>query len=855
MIRLKNVCKTYKSKKGTNTQVLKYISINFPEKGIVCITGKSGSGKSTLLNVIGGLDKYDSGDIIIEGKSTKKFTEKNFDDYRNTYIGFIFQEFNLLEEYSIGDNIKLSLKLQNKKVNKEEIEQVLNKVGLENIQNRKVNELSGGQKQRVSIARALIKNPKVILADEPTGNLDSNTSRQIWDILKDLSKDRLVIIVTHDIESSNKYADYEIKIKDGEIEENVNITDNESKNENIKFKSAKLPFLYNLKMSFEVISHKKISLLVTTLLIVFSIICFSIMLFGKKSDLNSKVYQLFANDGEDYVQIENYEDIKNKTAEYSILNNNYNEIKRVEINDSLKNQVERKTGIKFSKSWKQENDFTSFIYPPSSKSNLDLPVYYYAGSEAFPACFVDNTDAKIDNLIGENATNENEVVISSYLADLIIYNSCYAKDNLDKNTKEKIFSPKNYNELISKDLYVNFYNLAYLKIVGIYDVSNILSKEDFEQFKRNSMVELNWTNDTVILQNEMYKYIENFTIYMYVTPSCIEKINSKENNVKVINTKIQYNNNVYSNETIAYILDDADVYTNEGIKKIKNLNKNEVVISEYLLDRITDGKYFKDYDKNINYYESKEDYLKKYLRDNNVIGKKIKTNVSSNGVINQGDIINNEYIISGIIDDTETSIMYYNKDNIKSLMGKQLQCMALITKVNSVDQMKMILNFYPIDNAKVISSSTSINKVLNLSVIIYFIEYISKYGVIFFLLFTIFIFMNFINSSIKLRKKEIGILRALGCKSKDIIKMFLTESAIIMIISLIITYFTIPLIISAVNNFISYNLIIVKIDAITFDTQQMLIISFLMLAITIIANIIPIRKITKMKPVDIIFNK
>ena len=202
MIELKNVSKTYKSKKATNTTALNNISIKFPEKGLVFILGKSGSGKSTLLNVIGGLDKYDDGEVIINGKSTKDFKEKDFDAYRNTYMGFIFQEYYLLENYSIEQNIKLPLELQHKKVTEQAIKDALKQVDLEDISKRKTNELSGGQKQRVAIARALIKNPEIILADEPTGNLDTETGEQIWKILKNLSKDKLVIVVSHDDESA-----------------------------------------------------------------------------------------------------------------------------------------------------------------------------------------------------------------------------------------------------------------------------------------------------------------------------------------------------------------------------------------------------------------------------------------------------------------------------------------------------------------------------------------------------------------------------------------------------------------------------------------------------------------------------
>lgn len=289
MIELKNISKSYKSKKSTNTTALKDISLKFPEKGLVFILGKSGSGKSTLLNILGGLDKYDSGDLIINEKSTKNFSNKDFDAYRNTYIGFIFQDFNLLENYSIEKNISLSLELKNEKVDKTKIKETLKIVGLEGFEKRKTNELSGGQKQRVAIARALIKNPNVILADEPTGNLDSVTGKQIFEILKELSKEKLVVIVSHDNENAKKYADRIIELKDGLI-----ISDTEKEQENIqnteKFNliSAKLPFKYSLKMGLGNLIHKKVKLFFTILLTAFALTCLGVMISATSFDLTKE---------------------------------------------------------------------------------------------------------------------------------------------------------------------------------------------------------------------------------------------------------------------------------------------------------------------------------------------------------------------------------------------------------------------------------------------------------------------------------------------------------------------------------------------------------------------------------------
>ena len=217
MIEVRNLKKVYTPKKGVKVNALDDVSIRFPETGLVFILGKSGSGKSTLLNMIGGLDKVDSGEIIIKNKSSKDFSQADFDSYRNTYLGFIFQEYNILNEFTVGANIGLALELQGKKATNEKINEILRTVDLEGYAKRKPMQLSGGQKQRVAIARALVKDPEVILADEPTGALDSKTGIQVFDTLKQLAKTKLVIVVSHDREFAESYGDRVIELKDGKV--------------------------------------------------------------------------------------------------------------------------------------------------------------------------------------------------------------------------------------------------------------------------------------------------------------------------------------------------------------------------------------------------------------------------------------------------------------------------------------------------------------------------------------------------------------------------------------------------------------------------------------------------------------
>ena len=219
MLETKELVKIYKPKKGVPVTALNKISLKFPEKGMVFLLGKSGSGKSTLLNVLGGLDKYDGGEIIIKGVSSKNFRQQHFDSYRNTYVGFIFQEYNVLDEFSVGANIALAIELQGRRASDSEINDILKQVDLEGFGARKPNELSGGQKQRVAIARALVKKPEIIMADEPTGALDSKSGRQVMELFQKLNDEGVsVLMITHDPDIA-AHAKRVVMIRDGELQE------------------------------------------------------------------------------------------------------------------------------------------------------------------------------------------------------------------------------------------------------------------------------------------------------------------------------------------------------------------------------------------------------------------------------------------------------------------------------------------------------------------------------------------------------------------------------------------------------------------------------------------------------------
>lgn len=268
MLQLKNVFKNYYVDKKP-LKVLKDINITFPSQQFVTILGPSGCGKTTLLNLIGGLDQYTSGDLIIEGKSTKQFKDRDWDAYRNHRVGFVFQSYNLITHLTVLDNVELSLTLSgiSGKARTKKAKETLISVGLEPEMHKQINQLSGGQMQRVAIARALVNDPSIILADEPTGALDSQTSTQVMDIIKEISKTRLVIMVSHNEALAQHYSDRVIRMLDGVITSDSAKTENRTTEPTgqEKNKNTSMPFSMALKSSFKNIMTKKGRSIITSI--------------------------------------------------------------------------------------------------------------------------------------------------------------------------------------------------------------------------------------------------------------------------------------------------------------------------------------------------------------------------------------------------------------------------------------------------------------------------------------------------------------------------------------------------------------------------------------------------------------
>lgn len=273
-MRVEAIRKTYKIKNAQSIVALDGVSFDLPKNGMVFILGKSGSGKSTLLNIMSGLDKVDEGEIEFCGKDITKLTEKELSNYRNSCCGFVFQEYNLIPELDVGENIMLTLQLQGEKDTEQKVKEVLKQVDLVGYEKRKVTELSGGQKQRVAIARAIIKNPKIIFADEPTGALDEKTGRNIFDLLKEFSKDKLVVVVSHDRAFAERYGDRIIELADGKIVADNGTVEFPQEMKKEEWKKPKLPNKMAIKIGCSNFRYHPIRFLASILL---SVIAFTFL--------------------------------------------------------------------------------------------------------------------------------------------------------------------------------------------------------------------------------------------------------------------------------------------------------------------------------------------------------------------------------------------------------------------------------------------------------------------------------------------------------------------------------------------------------------------------------------------------
>lgn len=958
MLELKNVSKIYKTKSG-DVYALNSINLYFEETGLVFITGKSGSGKTTLLNCIGGLDNFTEGEIFIKEKSTKNFTKSDYDSYRNTYIGFVFQEYNLLDNLSIKKNISLATELQAIKNNEDKIKEILKKVDLEGVENRKPQELSGGQRQRVAIARALIKNPSIIIADEPTGALDSESGHQILSLLKKLSKEKLVIVVSHDLENANKFADRIINLKDGKIESDITINVDNNKNYNIledqdilsvkrganlkdadlkrikqavlngknltvsdsinttkqktiiktkkvydtssPFIKTHMSFIDTIKLGLNTLKTKPIRLVITILLcaIAFSIFgIFDALSIYNESRLTVNALSSTITNG---INISSF--IKEDN------NNTYD----INVNESLLNTLEKQTKYDFKGVYNSYYVGTSIPSELNNNNAYTISKYYYykslRGVVEFNEADLNNYNF---NLVDGRLPNDfNEMAISEYFANCMV-NWWYTY----KNQNNESITIKNINQIINTEnpltltIGTTGHKVSY-KIVGIINTGKISKKFD-------SLLD-NFENGSTLDQNEFFNYINNgFYLFGFVKPGFVD------NAIKKYNTLTKYVNKAYAyqfsttlsvDQSPAITANIDNFYNFNDLQNLSNsnyvfINNNKTTLSgnEILLDVKQFEFIFADLinflkanannNPNFENYASEiENYISLMTKNVSVLDKlnavkgaltylnEIQSSIDQiNGINRPESVFNRELIVKKL----DTSKYQEGSNNLVEVKFKnnKFKVVGFYTGINLTPTNSIITSSEGLTNLGInlaqgnysnfIATNTgnaNTNKLsslfLNTNGVCYNCnnnaiamvkankDFFSKLSLLFlivsavFAMFSIIMFSNFISSSIKNKYNEIGILRAMGARGIDILKMFVIEAIALAIINAILASIIALVGCTFVNIFLS-NYLSIYIPLAAFRFRQVLIIFALSILFGAISAIIPIASISKQKPVETI---
>ena len=978
MIEVKNLFKKYTVKNGIEVKALDDVSLKIDKVGMVFLLGKSGAGNSTLLNVLGGLDRVDSGEIIINGKSSKDFSQSDFDSYRNTYLGFIFQEYNILNEFSIAENIALAIELQGRKPTNEEIDNILNQVDLAGLAKRKPNELSGGQKQRVAIARALIKNPQIIMADEPTGALDSKTGKQIFDTLKALSHDKLVLIVSHDREFAEQYADRIIELKDGKVisdvektiiqtqnQEGINIIDNKIikidkdyilkdedflkikdyiktaksdviisvdnqnnekiktimnlsdeglckfidtnqdkiviQDENYKTIKSKLGFKKAFKMGASSLKIKKFRL---TLTIFLSFLAF--MMFGLANTMSSydnikTTVNSIVDSNIEYATFK-----KQKVFSYGEGNNDfYLENSLINEEDVLK--ISNDTKLNFTKVYGafQKYEMPSLNYVDFKNIFLEQ-MSNFNGFTTIDMNFINQYDFDLNGSLPEK---DDEIAITKLVEDVI-----------------KEYGIRDYNGVEQENLdsalhlEISIFGLK-MKIVGVIDtkadiseyqdlkgdsIADYMKMQLFNSYLENGPHLLFFVKDTMIDSlNKMYsnnhdmleiEWNNQYFTYNKIMNGKENDINDKEillpysfvEMIDFFNTvNLNENDEQYQKVIQMPAFNDVMYYLYFMHKQeiVKLFNDKQLTISDsfkndYHIDSLENQQIlyiFKVYQDSF-YASSSEDIDKIYQIMDELLqnfnfekeeritfyNKKMKE-YSDQLFINiayysDRNYYNTIYQIVGITDNAEAVIIHDDElfDNYINVDDGIYKYVFAKMPTSDKEIKKLVeYHFQPVTkvgesvfslNNEVVKTLTEINSIFEVC------SKIFLYVGLGFAIFASLLLLNFITISINYKKREIGILRAVGARSKDVFKIFFSESLIIAIINAILANISLFIVVFCINTTLrkNYNLLITILNP---GILQIILVFGISILVAFVSSFVPVYFIANKRPIDAINNR
>lgn len=919
MLETRNLVKIYKPKKGVPVKALDNVSLKFPDTGMVFLLGKSGSGKSTLLNVLGGLDRYNSGEILIKGKSSRTFRQQHFDSYRNTYVGFIFQEYNILDEFSVGANIALALQLQGIKPTNEQINHILAEVDLEGYGSRKPNELSGGQKQRVAIARALVKSPKIIMADEPTGALDSATGRQILTTLKKLSKDKLVIVVSHDREFAEQYADRIVELADGQVIRDVERRGNELPAENQapvfegdsvslsqgyvltdedreailryiestvsqgkapKFElttaestsfqptdesrivsatdgyrliKSKLPMKYAFKMGASGLKHKKFRLVMTILLS-----CIAFILFGLADTMASYDYvttsvsSLSDPDSQiTYAALEKQQAVYYGDGE----DDYYWDYSRLTEEDYA--LIKEHTGITMYPVYSDASSWLSGIY-------LDLSFYSHIaspsdGSSYFGNAFYQNAfggyveiseelmEAMGAQLVeGRLPQQADELAISSHIL-LTFEEYGYQADY--GSQAETI---RDAEDIIGKTLTLD--GITYT-VTGVVDTGIDYSRYDALKEELDETAEFTDQLLWMVLQQEL-RYSLNYSLngLAMVSEGQLDRIYAKLADSRDLSALFYlYGDNYWQNmgnyATLSQ-LDDTQVVWLDG-KARTALSDNEVILSEkeYMNCIDASGLTGTEYDFRMQYQSENPNYSAIAAMD---LTLDVYTAMYESHQVR---------IVGILPTDADSPYSHVISDDLMGaadITSGTLICQTIAAMPTDIPGIRALAEFTDLEFADSDGNRICFElmnpvsfELKNLDEIFEFLRTVFMWVGVVFVIFASLLFSNFIATSISYKKREIGILRAIGSRSNDVFRIFFAESFIIAMINFVLSLGGTVAICGLINYFVRYQAGLL-LTILNVGIRQVGLLFGICLLVAFVASFLPVRKIAAKRPIDAI---
>lgn len=870
MIKIENLTKIYNSRKRKKCKALDNINLVLPDNGLVFILGKSGSGKSTLLNLIAGLDKITSGKITVNGNEVSKFKRKEYYNYRSSNIGFIFQHYYLLEDLTVYQNIKLALDIINQK-NKKQIYELIEKVGLKGKDHKFPTELSGGEQQRVAIARALIKNPSLILADEPTGNLDKNTSEQVLKILKEASKKSLIIIVSHNKEEADLYADRIIELHEGKIiedKERLNINNKEFKIENNTLflpysrglsnvetqkmleglQSNKITNILQQNNGFvdtnnnyfsdkkeELASHKvkrktlykyakvflkkrkknnRYVIIMTTLLFITIAVLTSFLSSSKTSlniDKNDETVLLHKG------ELMGFDESFYSTPIYEITQEEQNKINESGYEGQLNYLYTDQLGAGTTPRKLTFNTIGDFsrnqtkLYAVETYGLLNCDEQYLINKFGI--------DGKLNLLAGELESTPYGIIITDFMADSILY------------FKKNMYS--SYESIIGK----------YPKVQNTNYINAIIDTDYEEKYKSlfNQYQDIKTDEEALSLQKEL----KDDSLYISFINDCMYKyalsynINPNYKNDVKTYLKTSY---VYL-RGVTYYKDDGTMYSLKpsmyNTFRYDSNNAFKLEDNEIVIDYLTYNKIFETGYNSINYTEFKPQKIILKMHEgedpNNPVIRELEFNIKK--LTNSYTYVNKN-TFGKVLEFVQIpfGVMFENNETTHLLMDQ-------IDKTKYYDR--------DIDN----ENEMAINKMISILIVFFQIFQIAIYVFLFFYL------VSYGINNIKKNYYEVGIMSALGFKTKDIGKIMITNVLISgvyicilsSIISPLVIYLSDKLLVSSfalVLDLHIYNLSIIDSSALLLTKDLSIIVGT-----TILSAFLPMFSLYRLKPIEIINSK